>query len=66
MARVQNPILFSAYFDVKPEALATAGLIDPFLDVDVPLFIDPVLLEKSSNATIATSAKYRLPLYPGA
>jgi hypothetical protein len=44
---------------VKPQALAAAGLIDPFLDVDVPLFIDPVLLEKSSNATIATSAIVR-------
>jgi hypothetical protein len=56
MARVRNPTLFSAYFGVPPQALAAAGLIDPFLDVDVPLFIDPVLLEKSSNKTIATSA----------
>jgi hypothetical protein len=46
MARVQNPTLFSAYFRVSPQALAAAGLIDPFLDVDMPLFIDPVLLEK--------------------
>jgi hypothetical protein len=56
MARVQNPILFSAYFGVPSQALAAAGLIDPFLDVDVPLFIDPVLLEKSSNKTISTTA----------
>ena len=40
MARVQNPILFSAYFGVPPKTIAAAGLIDPFLDVDVPLFID--------------------------
>jgi len=59
MARVQNPILFSSFFGVKPQALAAARLIDPFLDVDVPLFIDPVLLEKSSNTTIATSAIVR-------
>ncbi|GBQ28785.1 hypothetical protein AA13594_1125 [Gluconacetobacter azotocaptans DSM 13594] len=39
-----------------PETIAAAGLIDPFLDVDMPLFIDPVLLEKSSNTVIATSA----------
>ena len=39
--------------------MAAAGLIDPFLDVDVPLFIDPVLLEKSSNTMIATSAVNR-------
>jgi hypothetical protein len=56
MARVQNPILFSAYFGVPSNALAAAGLIDPFLDVDIPLFIDPVLLEKSSNSTISTAA----------
>lgn len=56
MAHIQNPILFSAYFGVPPKTIADAGLIDPFLDVDVPLFIDPVLLEKSSNTTIATSA----------
>jgi hypothetical protein len=56
MARVQNPILFSAFFGVPSQALAAAGLIDPFLDVDVPLFIDPVLLEKSSNKTINTTA----------
>jgi hypothetical protein len=31
-------------------------LIDPFLDVDVPLFIDPVLLEKSNDEAINTSA----------
>jgi hypothetical protein len=56
MARVQNPILFSTYFGIPPASLAAAGLIDPFLDVDVPLFIDPVLLEKSSNSRISTSA----------
>ncbi|MBB3938074.1 chromosomal replication initiator DnaA [Aureimonas phyllosphaerae] len=37
-------------------ALKAAGLVDPFLDADVPLFIDPVLLEKSSNAKISINA----------
>lgn len=59
MARVQDPTLFSAYFGVPPEALFDAGLIDPFLDVDVPLFIDPVLLEKSSSDAIRTAALRR-------
>lgn len=59
MARVQNPILFSTYFGVSSKTMASAGLIDPFLDVDVPLFIDPVLLEKSSNTVIAISAVNR-------
>lgn len=59
MARVQNPILFSKYFKVPPTALAAAGLIDPFVDVDVPLFIDPVLLENSGHQSIATTAVQR-------
>ena len=59
MARVQNPILFSTYFGVPPADLARAGLIDPFLDVDIPLFIDRVLMEKSGNDTIRTSALQR-------
>ena len=54
LARVQNPTLFSSYFKVDPSALDEAGLIDPFIDVDTQLFIDPVLLEKSSNRKIAT------------
>ena len=53
MTRVQNPTLFSTYFGVAPSVLDTAGLIDPFLDVDTQLFIDPVLLEKSSNCIIS-------------
>lgn len=52
MARVQNPILFSKYYGIDRAALDAAGLIDPFLDVDIPLFIDPILLEKSSNQRI--------------
>lgn len=56
MAHIQNPILFSKYFGISPNIIAAAGLIDPFLNVDTPLFIDPVLLEKSGNTVISTSA----------
>jgi hypothetical protein len=52
MAQIQNPILFSAHFKLESDLLEAAGLIDPFMDLDVPLFIDPVLLEKSSNTRI--------------
>lgn len=55
MAQVKNPILFSTYFQIPSKTLIDAGLIDPFLDVDIPLFIDPVLLEKSGNKTISTN-----------
>jgi len=53
---IQNPTLFSAYFGIPLQDMREAGLIDPFLEHDVPLFIDPVLLEKSSNNTINTKA----------
>lgn len=56
MSRFQNPTLFSAYFAINQSVLTAAGLVDPFLDVDVPLFIDPILLQNSSNKTINTSA----------
>lgn len=56
MARVVSPTLFSVYFGIDPSALERAGLIDPFVDVDTQLFIDPVLLEKSSNPVMAKDA----------
>tara|TARA_R110000868_G_scaffold229089_4_gene482089 strand:+ start:1869 stop:3302 length:1434 start_codon:yes stop_codon:yes gene_type:complete len=62
MSKFNNPTLFSALFGVAPAVLESAGLIDPFVDVDTQLFIDPVLLEKSSNEIIRTIAveKFRL------
>lgn len=56
MASIANPILFSIYFGIDADALADAGLIDPFINVDTPLFIDPVLLEKSSHGAISKDA----------
>lgn len=56
MAKVQDPVLFSTYFGFESKLLDEAGLIDPLLDVDTPLFIDPVLLEKSENARISDIA----------
>lgn len=43
------PILFSKHYEVDPSALDVAGLLDPFLEYDMRLFIDPLLIEKSSN-----------------
>lgn len=63
MARVHNPTLFSKYFKVPQKDLAAAGLIDPFLDADMPLFIDPVLLEKSNNKLINTAAIQRFRMH---
>jgi len=56
MATIRNPILFSEYFDVDPEILKKEGLVDTFLNVDTPLFIDPLLIPKSSNPFISAAA----------
>ena len=56
MARVVSPRLFSTYFSIDASTLERAGLIDPFVDVDTQLFIDPVLLEKSSSPAMAKDA----------
>lgn len=56
MAKISNPVLFSKSFGIDADELSDAGLIDPFIDVDTQLFIDPVLLEKSAHKVIATEA----------
>jgi len=56
MAKYSSPILFSAHFGVDPNELDKANLLDPFLNVDLELFIDPVLLEKCSYEEISKDA----------
>lgn len=47
MAKIKKPLLFSKHFGIHEKALDKEGLIDPFLNVDTQLFIDPILLPKS-------------------
>ena len=47
--KLQSPKLFSAHFDIDPAELDMAGLFDPILNCDTPLFVDPLLLRTSSN-----------------
>jgi len=56
MALARNPLLFSAHYKIPAAELERAGLIDPFLNVDTPLFIDPILLDKSNINAIKTEA----------
>lgn len=51
-ATLVKPVLFSASFNVAPSAFTSAGLIDPMLNADTRLFIDPLLIHKSQNAFI--------------
>jgi hypothetical protein len=54
MTKISSPILFSDVFAIKVDELFDAGLLDPFLLVDTPLFIDPTLLSRSSWHVIRT------------
>lgn len=56
MKAFSDPTLFSKHFKVDPEELSKTGLIDPFLDVDTQLFIDPILLEKCAIPLISGEA----------
>jgi len=47
-----HPVLFSTHFNIPATALNTAKLLDPILNSDTKLFIDPLLVEKSQNSVI--------------
>lgn len=49
-----RPIPFSVYFDIDPIEFDKADLLDPYINTDTPLFIDPLLIDKSANSLLAT------------
>lgn len=59
MAKIKNPFLFSKHFAVSRSKMGRAGFIDPFLNVDTKLFVDPLLLDQSSNQVIRKTANNR-------
>jgi hypothetical protein len=54
-----RPVPFSTYFGIDPEVFPKAGLLDPFINTDTPLFIDPLLIDKSSNQTLASKGLHQ-------
>jgi hypothetical protein len=56
MAKITNPIRFSDQFRLDSTLLDTVGALDPSLNVDTGLFIDPMLLETSQHAEMHTDA----------
>jgi hypothetical protein len=44
-----RPTLFSEKFAVDADLFDEANLLDPYIDTDTPLFIDPLLIDKSQN-----------------
>src|SRR5688572_11889893 len=47
-----RPTLFSEKFGIPAEALDAANLLDPYVETDTPLFIDPLLIDKSTNQVL--------------
>lgn len=53
MASLIHPILFSQKFGCDATAFSDARLIEPILNCDTPLFIDPTLIRTSQNEIIS-------------
>ena len=57
MAKIRNPKIFSEHFGIPTEDPARLGVLDPTLNVDTRLFIDPLLLEESRHIEISQGAR---------
>lgn len=57
MSRISNPIRFSDNFDIPEERLVELGVLNPTLNVDTRLFIDPLLLSVSAHVEIREGAR---------
>jgi hypothetical protein len=57
MAKIKNPIRLSEYFHFEGALLEGLGVLNPTLNVDTRLFIDPLLLGNSGHPEINTGAR---------
>lgn len=57
MAKIKDPLQFSHYFRISEKQLNRLGVLDPTLNVDTKLFIDPLLLGKSSHLEMRKAKK---------
>ena len=60
MGKIKNPVIFSSHFRIDPLVLERAGAVDPTLNVDLRLFIDPLLLPQSRASQMKTDATMRI------
>jgi len=56
MAKIRRPTQFSRQFGLDPADLEALGALDPVLNADTRLFIDPLLLKKSSALEMSDGA----------
>ena len=57
MPRIKNPVRFGSYFKVAPSALRRLGVLDPTLNADTKLFIDPMLLAISRHREMKKASR---------
>jgi hypothetical protein len=57
MAKIKNPVRFSAYFDIAEDLLAQLGVLNPTLNADTKLFIDPFLIPESKHPEISAGGR---------
>jgi len=65
MATIKNPISFAEYYKVDPNILSRRGILNPMLNVDTKLFIDPVILKNSKQTGFARQATASFQSYFG-
>ena len=53
MAKIKNPKRFSDAFNIDEKVLKDQGLLNPLLNVDTKLLVDPLFLVKNSNSIIS-------------
>jgi hypothetical protein len=56
MAKLIRPVLFSDHFKISSAELDKRNLLDPILNSDTKVFIDPLLLEHCDNKIISEQA----------
>ncbi len=57
MAKIVKPVRFSKFFRLDEALLRKLGVLDPTLNVDTKLFMDPLLFEESAHPEIAQGAQ---------
>jgi hypothetical protein len=65
MGKVRNPTTFTTHFSIDPAALDAAGAMNPVLNADTKLFINPLLLDTSQHPEIRNGANTRFRNYLG-
>lgn len=57
MTKITSAVRFSRHFGINSASLEAIGVLDPTLNVDTALFIDPLLLKHSQHTEICRGAR---------